>query len=108
MKSIKTFDDKDSTVDPSFLTKNWNICLETARRTIQTTIRLCQRYFSTITLNKRYVANDRMIRYKHLNYVMFSDIMFAAAKSGQSVCKKICDDVGCQIVEIEKYTIASK
>ena len=91
--SIKTFDGKDSSLDPSLLARTWNIGLETAKRTIQATTRLCPRNTTTITLNKRYASNDRMIRYKHLNCVMFSDTMFAAANSGKSVKNFTCVQV---------------
>ena len=34
VNSVKSFDGKDSTIDPSVLVKTWNVGLETARRTI--------------------------------------------------------------------------
>ena len=163
INSVKCVDGKDSVMDPLVLARNWNVSVDTAKRTIQGTTRLCPRNTTTISLHKRYASNDRMIRYKHLNCTMFSDTMFASAKAGKSVrnftcvqvfvtdfgwcmtynldfernihtafkrlfkeigvplkmvmdgakaqvsgeTKKICDEVGCQINELEKYTPAS-
>ena len=163
IKSVTSIDGRDSVMDPLALAHNWNIGVEIAKRTIQRTTRLCPRNTTSISLHKRYPANDRMVRYKHLNCVMFSDTMFASARAGKSIrnftcvqvfatdfgwcmtynldfernihtafkrlfkeigvplkmimdgakaqvsgeTKRICDEVGCQIVELEKYTPAS-
>ena len=84
--STKSFDDKDSLLDPVVLAHMWNIALETARRIIQTTTCIiCPRNTTTLTLNKFHAAKDRMIRYKHFNCVMFSNTMFVAANVGRSI-----------------------
>ncbi len=163
ISSVKCVDGEDSVMDPLALALNWNVSVDTAKRTIQQTTRLCPRNTTIISLNKRYASNDRMICYKHLNCAMFSNTMFASAKTGKSVrnytcvqvfatdfgwcmtynldfernihtafkrlfkevgvplkmvmdgakaqvsgeTKKICNEVGCQIIELEKYTPAS-
>ena len=163
IKSVKSLNGVDAGLDPGVLAKVWNIGIDTAKRTIQSTTRMCPRNTTTISLNRRYATNDRMIRYKHLNCVMFSDTMFASSRVGKSVrnftcCQvfatdfgwsiaynleyernlhqafkkvfkevgvpmkmvvdgarsqtmgetnKLCESVGCQIVELEKETPAS-
>ena len=163
IKSVKSLNGIDAGIDPAELAKIWNIGMETAKRTIQATTRMCPRNTTTISLNRRYGSNDRMIRYKHLNCVMFADTMFASSRVGKSVrnftcCQvfatdfgwsiaynmeyernvhqafkklfkevgvplkmivdgarsqtmgetnKLCESVGCQIVELEKNTPAS-
>ena len=72
-------------MDPLVLARNWNISVGTAQRTIQCKIRLFCRNKTTITMNKWYASNDRMIKYTHLICVMFSDTKFAFAKAGKSV-----------------------
>ena len=97
--SIKSFDGGTSGLDPIQLARTWNIGLETAKRAIQRTTRLCPRNTTSISLNRRYAANDRMIRYKHLNCVLFSDTMFASSRVGKSVryftcCQVFSSDFG--------------
>ena len=87
----------DSGLDPVQLAKAWNIGLETAKCTIQRTTRLCPRNTTNISLNKRYASNHRMIWYKHLDYVLFSDTMFASARVGKSVRNFTC----CQVFSSE-------
>ena len=59
--AIKTADDRKSTLKPQDLAEVWEIGLETARRTIRVTTRLCVRDNENISLNRRYAANDRML-----------------------------------------------
>ena len=82
--SLKTANGSTSTLNPSHLSDIWGIGLETAKRTIKVTTRLCPRNTTDITLNRRYNQNDRMIRYKHLNVNMFMDTMFASKRVGKS------------------------
>ena len=101
--AVKSVNGVDTGLDPLTLSKTWNIGLETAKRTIQQTTRLCPRNTTTITLNRRYAANDRMIRYKHLDCVLFSDTMFASARVGKSVRNFTC----CQVFSSDfGWTIA--
>ena len=54
------------TLKPDELAGKWNISQKMVRRTIQCTTRLCPRNTESISLNRRYATNDRMIRYRHL------------------------------------------
>ena len=82
--AIKTAEDRKSTLNPSDLAEVWGIGLETARRTIKVTTRLCVRDNENITLNRRYAVNDRMLRYKHIMTPIFMDTMYASRKAGKS------------------------
>ena len=82
--AIKTADDKKSTLKPQDLAEIWGIVLETARRTIRVTTQLCIRDNDNISLNRRYAANDRMLRYRHLHTPIFMDTMYASRKAGKS------------------------
>ena len=50
-KSVRSVDGKDSLMDPLVLARKWNVGVDTARRTIQGTTRLCPRNTTKITLN---------------------------------------------------------
>ena len=91
--SIKTADGSKSHVSPQQLSDIWNIGLETARKTLQVTTRLCPRTGDGITLNRRYANNDRMIRYKHLPTNIFMDTMFASRRVGKSYRGYTCVQV---------------
>ena len=93
VQSVKSLNGMDSGLDPVQLASVWNIGIETAKRTIQMTTRMCPRNTTTISLNRRYGTNDRMIRYRHLDCVMFSDTMFASSRVGKSVRNYTC----CQV-----------
>ena len=82
--SLKTANGSTSTFNPSHLADIWGIGLETARRTIKVTTRLCPRNTTDISLNRRYEANDRVSRYKHLDLTLFMDTMFASKRVGKS------------------------
>ena len=82
--SIKTANGSKSLIKPADLAKVWNIGLETARRTLQVTTRLCPRNVEDITLNRRYSVNDRMLRYKRLDAPIFMDTMYASKRAGKS------------------------
>ena len=41
INSVKCVDGKDSVMDPLVLARNWNVSVDTAKRTIQSTTRLC-------------------------------------------------------------------
>ena len=66
-KSVTSIDGRYSVIDPLVLVHNWNVRVEIAKRTIQCTTRICPRNTTSISLHKRYPANDCMIWYKHLN-----------------------------------------
>ena len=77
--------DGGTKVKPEDLSQLWNISNKMARKTIQATTVLCPRNADDITLNRRYGMNDRMIRYRHLPVVMFSDTKFASKRAGKSI-----------------------
>ena len=66
---------------------------EVARRTIQNTTQLCPRNTTSISLNRRYPVNDRMLRYRHFDVNMFGDTMFAARRHGKSIRNYTCAQV---------------
>ena len=91
--SIKMADGTKSKITPSELPDIWGIGLETARRTLQVTTRLCPRTGDGISLNRRYMNNDRMIRYRHLPTNIFMDTMFASRRVGKSYRGYTCVQV---------------
>ena len=91
--AIKTANGATSTIKAKDLSKLWNIGLETAKRTLQVTTRLCPRSGENITLNRRYEYNDRMLRYKHLPVNVFTDTMFASKRAGKSFRNYTCVQV---------------
>ena len=91
--AIKTANGKTSTLTPRDLVGKWNIGMETARRTLQATTRLCPRNTTSISLNQRYTYNDRMLRYRRFNTDMFSDTMYAAKRTGKSIRNYTCAQV---------------
>jgi hypothetical protein len=93
VNSIRTADGSKSTISPKDLSIKWNIGLDTARKTLLATTRLCKRNTTDISLNRRYASNDRMIRYSHLDTSIFSDTMFASARAGKSVRNYTCAQI---------------
>ena len=81
--SIKTASGAMTTIKPQDLSTLWNIELETAKRTLKVTTRLCPRDGENITLNRRYAYHDRMLRYRHLPINVFTDTMFASKRAGK-------------------------
>ena len=59
------------------LAELWNIPLEISRRTIKATTRLCLRSNDILSLSRRYITNDRMLRYPRISYNIFTDTFFA-------------------------------
>ena len=93
VSALKTIDGSYSKLDANQLAERLGITLEVARRTIKHTTHLCPRNTTTITLNRRYPQNDRMLRYRHLDVNMFSDTMYAAKRHGKSVRNNTCVQV---------------
>ena len=91
--SIKTANGSISTLTPGMLADVWGIGLETARNTIKVTTRLSPRNTTDITLNRRYAQNDRNLRYKHMDSVLFMDTMFASKRVGKSYRDFTCVQV---------------
>ena len=91
--SIKTANGAMTTIKPQDLSALWNIGLETAKRTLKVTTRLCPRSGENITLNRRYAYNDRMLRYRHLPLNVFTDTMFSSKRAGKSYRNFSCVQV---------------
>ena len=91
--SIKMANGSKSMITPSELSSTWRIGLETARRTLQMITRFCPRTGDGISLNRRYMNNDRMIRYRHLSTNIFMDTMFAYKHVGKSYRGYTCVQV---------------
>ena len=83
--SIKTASGAKSLISPKELAEMWNIGLETARGTLKVTTRLVPQNVHDITLNRRYAANDRMIRYRHIQTPIYMDTMYASKRAGKSI-----------------------
>ena len=92
ISSVK-FRNENESMDPTILAAKWNISEKEARRTIAVTTRLCPRNTTSITLNRRYPNNDRMLRYRHLPVVMFGDTMFSSKQVGKSIRNFTCAQV---------------
>jgi hypothetical protein len=56
------------------LTKNWGMPLERAKRTLAVTTQRGLRNRPSM-LTQRFKTNDRMLRYRRLNTVMFTDTL---------------------------------
>ena len=91
--SLRTANGKDSTITPKDLAIRWNIGLDTATKTLQATTLLCPRNTDSISLNRRYPNNDRMLRYRRLMTPMFSDTMFASKRAGKSQRNFTCAQI---------------
>ena len=71
---------KHSYITPEVLARNWGISLETAKRTLDATTQLGVRTRPQ-DLVRRFMTNDRMLRYTRLNVEMYTDTAKAAVKS---------------------------
>ena len=63
-------------VSPSVLSKLWMIKEPLAKGAVEQNTQLC-RYSEDNELSRQYTTNDRMLRYKRLQSVFYSDTMFA-------------------------------
>ena len=72
---------KQGTVDAEKLSKNWDIGLETAHRTLKVTTQRGVRTVLYPTLSRRFRTNDRQLRYRRLPVTLFTDTMYASTKS---------------------------
>ena len=68
-------------ITPEQLATNWNIDLDTARRTVEVTTQRGVRTVSNPSLSRRYRTNDRQLRYRRIPFDMFSDAMIASVPS---------------------------
>ena len=77
----------------------WNISLEVARRTIKATTQLCLRSSDIPSLSKRYITNDRMLRYPRISCNIFTDTFFAnkekcTSTRGNDCCQLFVSEFG--------------
>ena len=82
--SLKTANGEDLIITLKDLALRWNIGLETATRTLQSTTLLYPRNAGTISLNRHYSNNNRILQYCRLMTPMYSDMMFVSKRAGKS------------------------
>lgn len=71
---------KESRTDAKKIARCWSIPLETAKKVIKSTTRLCKRNTNDITLNRRYSNNDRMLRYPRVRAITFMDTLLTSKR----------------------------
>jgi len=77
----------------------WNILSEVARRTIKATTQLCLRSSDIPSLSKRYITNDKMLRYPRISCNIFTDTFFAnkdkcTSTRGNDCCQLFVSEFG--------------
>ena len=72
--------EKPKGVSPEHLSKVWRITHDDAKRTIGVTTQLGRRSMDA-SLARRFGTNDRMLRYRRINSVFFTDTFFTKVKS---------------------------
>jgi len=70
-------------IDPQTLAARWMISLDRAKHTVVMTTQRGVRTCLNPTLSRRFLTNDRMLRYKGLPHTVFTDTMFASTVSRQ-------------------------
>jgi len=70
-------------IDPQTLVAQWVISPDHAKRTVVMTTQRGVRTCLNPTLSRRFLTNDRMLRYKRLPHTIFTDNMFALTASRQ-------------------------
>ena len=72
--------DKSVGVDLATLSKLWLISEPLAQGAIDQNTQLC-RHYADNTLSRQFSTNDRMLRYRRIQSVFFTDTMFATSKA---------------------------
>ena len=80
-----------SKLTAKFLSKIWQIKYEEAVKVLDQTTQLC-RQGADNTLSKQYSTNDRMLRYRRINSVFYTDTFFVTAK-GKSTRGNKCAQI---------------
>ena len=75
-------------VTPDFLSKIWHVKVDEAKEAIEQSTQLCRRGRNN-SLSRHYNTNDRMLRYKRLNSMFFTDTFFVH-KDGKSTRGNVC------------------
>jgi len=70
-------------IDPQTLAARWMISPDRAKRTVVMTTQRGVRTCLNPTLSRRFLTNDRMLRYNQLPHTVFTDTMFASTVSRQ-------------------------
>jgi hypothetical protein len=68
-------------VGPAALAKRWGIGIGTARKTIDATTQYVVRSTANPTLSRRFATNDKLLRFRRLNCMMYTDTLKAKKKS---------------------------
>ena len=72
--------EKSKGVSKEMLAKVWRISEEEARRTLEVTTQL-NKQDADSNLSRRFSTNDRMLRYRRINSLFFTDTFFAAGSA---------------------------
>jgi hypothetical protein len=70
-------------VDAETLAKNWGISIEATKRTRLVTTQRGIRWMIHRSLTKRYIPNDRQLRYCRLPVIIFTDTIYSTILSRQ-------------------------
>ena len=84
-------------VDAPTLAKRWNIPIERAKSTVRaTTQRGVQHVANIFSIMRRFLTNDRMLRYNRLSHPMFTDTLLAgtASQRGQTFARVFATSYG--------------
>lgn len=83
--------DKPSTLSAEFLSKIWHIKNEEAVKVLDQTTQYC-RQGADNALSRQFSTNDRMLRYKRINIMFFTDTFFVT-KKGKSTRGNKCAQI---------------
>ena len=94
-KIFATQAERPKGVSPEHLSKVWRISHEDAKRTIEVTTQLGRRSMDAL-LARRFGTNDRMLRYRRINSLFFTDTFFTKVKSkrGYTMMQLFISDKG--------------
>jgi hypothetical protein len=81
-------------VDAAALAKNWGIGIEAAKRTRLVITQRGIRWMTQPSLTKRYITNNRQLRYRRLPVAIFTDTMYSTILFRQQNNHKFCTDFG--------------
>ena len=68
-------------VDTPILAKRWKIPIDRAKNTVHLTTQRYVRYVANTSIMRRFLTNDRMLRYNRLPHPMFTDTLLAGTTS---------------------------
>jgi hypothetical protein len=85
--------ERRSPISPEELSRVFNIDINTAKSTIQSTTQRLIRSMENPTLHQRYSTNDRMLRYDRIQCPVYTDTYFATSKLGPSIRGFTCSQL---------------